>query len=42
MTAPSYVKSEFAVDKPDFTSIKQIQSLNKVKARQKVGITDMT
>jgi len=39
---PSYVKSEFAVDNPAFTSIKQIAALNKVIARRNVSLTDVT
>ena len=38
---PSYVKSEFSVDKPTFTSVRQRIALEKVEARRKVELTDV-
>lgn len=39
---PSYVKSEFSVDNPTFTSVKQRKALEKIEARRKVELTDVT
>jgi len=38
---PSYVKSEFSVDNPTFTSVKQRKELEKIEARRKVELTDV-
>ena len=36
VSIPTYIKSEFAVDNPTLTSIKQRQALEKINARKRV------
>ena len=41
VSIPTYIKSEFAVDNPTLTSIKQRQALEKVNARKSVNLTEV-
>ena len=40
VSIPTYVKSEFSVDHPRYTSIKQKAAFELVEARKKVELTD--
>jgi len=40
VSIPSYIKSEFSVDDPRYTSIKQRAAFELVEARKKVELTD--
>lgn len=42
VSIPTYVKSEFSVDDPRYTSIKQRAAFELVEARKKVELTDAT
>ena len=42
MTIPTYIKSEFSVENPVFTSVKQRKAYELVEARKKIELTDVT